>query len=499
MRGESFWQGYPSSYWRAVILDYHKLSNSGHPPSFWDKVLVWVGLQPPRPFDNHPIHNLWNSDALAVPVLRELLREPDPKIQLIVHACLIRTGPAAQAALPELRAALRGPPSRGRTNVAWVVWQLTHQIDDPLASLVEAVHSDDLQVRSEAIGTLRRIGPSAKAAVPDLLWSLNADDTTLRHITIEAVGAMGPAAAPAVPRLIALIETDGKPTEPLGDADTESRDNAGVISQAAIRALGSIGAPAHAALPNLERALADRKLCLTAAQALRRIDSHHQAPVDALTPLLLDPDESTRRCAAETLGEYGPAAKGALPALVPLLDDSTRGVRLAIARVIWQIDSDSARVMPVILSELRAPLDADWMPERTVKAVKLLADIGPAAERALPDLVAILQAEHPTEITTTVPGALDARTKKLMAQVHETEVSVLRAESARALGCMGPHGKEAVPALSLALKDKRAVVRNAAALALRRIDPTVQIDLASLTAPAGRDSWMVALTAVLSS
>jgi HEAT repeat protein len=108
----------------------------------------------------------------------------------------------------------------------------------PLAILLT---DPDLDVRLAAIAALERLGPAAKAAVPDLRRTIGSSDAELRVAAIRALASIGGAAAStAVPELI----------DAMGDAD-------GRVRQIAAQVLGKLGPEARDAATALCRALED--------------------------------------------------------------------------------------------------------------------------------------------------------------------------------------------------------------------------------------------------
>jgi RNA polymerase sigma factor (sigma-70 family) len=128
-------------------------------------------------------------------------------------------------------------------------------------------------------------------------------DVIERQGAVMALGKIGPEAAP----VLALAFAD--------------REIVNVRLWAAWH-LGKMGAKARAQIPALEGALQDEcgLVRIEAARALWKIDQH-RAAVPALCAALKDKDATTRYRAAEVLGELGPGAKGAVPALVEALRD----------------------------------------------------------------------------------------------------------------------------------------------------------------------------------
>jgi RNA polymerase sigma factor (sigma-70 family) len=131
-------------------------------------------------------------------------------------------------------------------------------------------------------------------------------DVIERQGAVMALGKIGPEAAPA----LALAFTD--------------REIVNVRLWAAWH-LGKMGARARGQIPALVAALRDEcgLVRIEAARALWNIDRHPTA-VPALCAALKDNDASTRYRAAEILGQIGPGAKDAVPALVEALRDTGR-------------------------------------------------------------------------------------------------------------------------------------------------------------------------------
>jgi HEAT repeat protein len=89
---------------------------------------------------------------------------PASAIQTIAYAAPARSSPFARTALPPL---------------------------------LRAVCSEDVQVRSAAMRTLRGFGPEAAPAVPALRTALADSNPTIRQVAVETLGSIGPAAREA--------------------------------------------------------------------------------------------------------------------------------------------------------------------------------------------------------------------------------------------------------------------------------------------------------------
>jgi HEAT repeat protein len=152
---------------------------------------------------------------------------------------------------------------------------------------------------------------------------------------------------------------------------------------------------------------------------------------------LRSPDEETRFWAAKALGEIGPEAKSALPALFAALDDSSPKVRQAAIDTLVLIDPQGDDV----LGSLYRPLDDAHSGVRRC-AVQAIGRLGPAAARAVPLLKSML---------------LDP-------------VADVRRATAVTLGEIGPAASECYGYLiDVSNRDPEPAVREAAAKAAQRV------------------------------
>jgi HEAT repeat protein len=224
--------------------------------------------------------------------------------------------------------------------------------------LIEALASENSNVRRFAAFGLRRIGrkaaaaekalhdglrdsdPGARIAAAEAYWSVSgkADEPVrvLRAViqpagtwiiqmgAANALAEIGPAAKAAVPELIACLASDTRH----------------VVASSA-KALGGIGPDAASAVPALTTQLEKSddqytRVCLV--RALWRINrSERTLPVlqDALTN---SRDFMALSEAAEAIGEMGHQAAAAAPLLQPLVKDSSSHVRNAAAEALKHLE-----------------------------------------------------------------------------------------------------------------------------------------------------------------
>ena len=155
-----------------------------------------------------------------------------------------------------------------------------------------ALHDRDDGVRAEAVHALLRAGPQTATEVGPLVDALDSEVDVVRFHAAIALGDFGPGARPAVSALIRASLWDEEPAVRVG-----------------------------------------------AATALWKIDRKGPLVLHVLTEALGDANELICWVAAECLGQIGPAAREAVPALRQALRRDFRlslvktGVRLALERI----------------------------------------------------------------------------------------------------------------------------------------------------------------------
>ena len=211
------------------------------------------------------------------------------------------------------------------------------------------------------------------------------------------------------------------------------------------------------------------------AEALGEIGPEAASAVPALIEALRDPKAGVREKTAEALGEIGPEAASAVPALIEALKDREARVRKNAAWTLafGKIGPEAASAVPALIEALK-----DREARVRENAAAALAVIGPKAASAVPALIEALKDREARvrknaawalafgkigpEAASAVPALIEA--------LKDREAEV-RKNAARALafGKIGPEAAPAVPALIEALKDREAEVRENAAEALKAI------------------------------
>jgi HEAT repeat protein len=224
-----------------------------------------------------------------------------------------------------------------------------------------------------------------------------------------------------------------------------------------------------------------------AADALRRIGAEAAEAVPALRQALDDrsADEATRTAAALALGNVGDPAAAAVPSLVAVLGEDRAPVGLikATAETLGRIGSEAAAAASPRLADLLAAKGSGVEVRRA--AAQALDRFGDAARPALPALRKALQDED-RFIRSLALHAIGQQGSELGTETRETvtavlgslgdrvvEVRVAAAETVAALGSevLGPNLVVARQRLQEATRDGQKAVREAAAEALKKLQP----------------------------
>jgi len=267
-----------------------------------------------------------------VHLLVELLEDDDRRVRGITALALGRARSRPREVVPALGRLLDDgdPVVRER---ALEALSFHGRWAAPLApEVVAALDDPELRVRSMATRAVEHLGPAAAAAVPKLASLLG--DEWLGHGAAGALAAIGPEALSAL-------------EEALASTDPAVRENA----VSALARMGPLAAPARGTLAETEPPR-DPLARLFRERLIEELASWDGADVNGLLDALVGGSRKRRHGAATALGQLGRAA---VPGLASLLGD--------------------------------APEDACGI------ALLVLAEIGPAAEPALPAIRGLLTHE----------------------------------------------------------------------------------------------------------
>jgi len=259
-----------------------------------------------------------------------------------------------------------------------------------LAAWVEDLKSPKPALRAQAGLALAELGPAAREAEASVIAALNDKDPEVRYAAILALSAIGAESPAAVSALTQALQ-----------------DQAWFVRFPATQALEKLGPKAKTAVPALIEALQPKDgvkdfrpiRCAQAAVALAKIDPAAKEIQNAI-PLILekllgydgDGSDGARAVGATALGEIGPPAASAVPALVKRLKDEDGDVRVAAAVALVRIAPDQHADLAVsaIVAELKNP---DLLVR--ILAADALGELGSRARSAIPALGSALKDPEP--------------------------------------------------------------------------------------------------------
>lgn len=214
----------------------------------------------------------YDREREAIPIAIELLKAGNPIVRARAVEVLGRVDAAADTVVPEI---------------------------------IKALEDQDEEVRRHAVEALGRVKPIQGRAVAAFVKARNDESLHVKRAVVEVLATMdlGPAGEPAVPMLVAALEDD-------------------TVAFFAITALGNIGPKAEEAVPVLEGKIgemSDYERCFI-AESLWKIEGNADKVVPILAGLLESKCLLSRKEAALVLGEIGPPAQAAIPALVKAIE-----------------------------------------------------------------------------------------------------------------------------------------------------------------------------------
>ncbi|MFC9593276.1 PBS lyase [Streptomyces sp. NPDC056944] len=306
------------------------------------------------------------------------LQDPEPRLREAATSFLERLfelgAPAADALAARLAAVPSAAPPGpnqafvGRSGRDGALLALARAGDTRAVPLL-ARALEEPEVRRELLYAMDGLGPSAAMLAPLL---------RRRLAEVELDERLYDRAAPLLYALAAVRGAQALPEvlRVLRGAPAHRRD---WVREAALRTLAAFGPAARVALPDVRRLLAAESAAVAtaAARALWAAEGDRGDVLPALERWLRPGTPDADWCAAaQALGEIGPAAASAAPALRPGLASRDLWVRVRGAAALWRVSGDASESLPVLL--------AAWEENRhaRVDIAECLAEMGPAASDA---------------------------------------------------------------------------------------------------------------------
>jgi HEAT repeat protein len=189
---------------------------------------------------------------------------------------------------------------------------------DAVDDLIAQLKDRDSDMRRGAAKRLAEMGADAKKAGPALVAAVKNDrDLFVRRFAAQALGAVGADPKTAVPPLAALLKEDSKE-----------------LTEAAITSLGKMGADGVSAL----------------VEVVKKKDTSKKDKNPKKGPVTPDRSAFLRAKAVAALGEIGPEAKAAVPALIDALKDAS--IRADVATALGNMGSAAKDAVPALREAL---------------------------------------------------------------------------------------------------------------------------------------------------
>ena len=323
----------------------------------------------------HALGSIGLPSKPAVPALINVMKDTaftrdGRPVWIMASLALGHVGPGA---VPELIAALEDPNPHVCIGAAAALGYIGSDAKTAVGPLVTALEKDDPQTRNGIIHGLQGIGPDASAAVPALTKMLDSDEFHTQYWACRALSAIGPAAAPTTPVLCRLT-VEGTASvrrhaaAALGDVGpgigkqgldaltSALRDpNSDPVREDAVIALGKLGEFARPAVPAVREALESGRISarVQTARTLWILTGETAAAVEVLIEEVGRRDEPVE--AAELLGEMGPPAKAAVPALIGGLQSVEDEARAACCGALGRIGPDAQPAADALEKTLEDP------------------------------------------------------------------------------------------------------------------------------------------------
>jgi HEAT repeat protein len=387
---------------------------------------------------------------VATRVLVPLLSDRDPGVRAAAATGLGTIAkrpvdPLAPELTPEQLAALKHESNAVRRQSAKLIYSAADVKLPP--ELVAGLEDESAAVRAAAARALAHFGPDLGPEIPALFAILERDDTDVRRACAAALEAAWPNPA-LIPTLVELLK---------------SRDR--WSSAYAAKLLGRIGPEAKETIPALiavmnerfdpaQRDRSDASLAtLQSYWALRALGQIGPCPegIAALVDLISPEKVEPALAYVQKLREHdkrAPALRKVGKAEPPMVDDPVVGAELSriteAVQALGEIGPPAAAAVPALISLFNKSVEADW----SLSQIALPAALGRIAPNspAAPDAVAAL------------------------IRVLDAQDYIIRSGAVEALGHFGRDAAAAIPKLQALQKDSEQLIRDAAAKTLAAIE-----------------------------
>ncbi|MDA7510750.1 HEAT repeat domain-containing protein, partial [Verrucomicrobia bacterium] len=366
----------------------------------------------------HSLENVATEAPMFLPLLRQILSDPDSSLYGDALNVIESLGPAAISAIPEC---------------------LELATNNPIDS-----------VGSSALDAINAMGSSAKASYPVLLKLMTRSDYQHKEAVIAAISSIGPGSPQFQDSLFSIWE---------GIEDSSSP-----MSQSIRQALEQLGAPALPRLIDIIKSSASphRRAAAETIQRMKRVG----APcAEALTEILSDPKQKTVHLpVALALSAVEPESTAYQPIFLEILQQPDIHSIIYVIGAIRDLRTPSEKLANALGILLRS--ENEFVRARTASAI---ADLDHSVSfQLVPQLTAALDDNVPNVRSNVIQALVNADKRnqdlvpRLINYLDDNDDDV-RYAATTSLGKLGPIASEAVPELAKIALDLEEVQRRKAA------------------------------------
>jgi HEAT repeat protein len=418
-------------------------------------------------------------DRRIVVPLADRLRDPSDSVRAQALWALNALSPEARLLLPELKRAATDANAEVRLQTVGFMAKLGAPV---VPLLLEALRDKDVKVQRQAVAALQTIETDDEALLKAVAPLLKDEDATVRQYAVSVLRRCGPHAVPllltalkdksdGVRQLVILALQDaGGDDKGLRPALIEAaKDSDPYVRAGALGALTRFGTQA---IPHLTAGLKDSSPLVRKAAATY-LGRYNSSVAPQLIEALKD-DDDIWFAAKKSLIELQGDNKKLMPLIVKALQDEDKGVRTGAAYVMERFGADA---MPHLIKAMKDPEGSvQWAAVDTIDTIgasspdtlRALAEVAADDQRAAKmrnGAIAAMLKMHGLDIYRTEPVKAVPGLVELLGDPKATT----RWSAALTLYAIGPDAKDAVPALTKALKDPSMSVAQSAQYALKRI------------------------------
>jgi HEAT repeat protein len=295
----------------------------------------------------------------AIDPVRARLNDPNPKVRFSAVETFVWIDPPAVSAAPDILARLSDDSADVRYKAAFVLGRLKVSTDDVIEGLTRALNDSDKDVSVTAAGALKDIGAPA---APKLYQMLDSIKEPAREQILASLATLGKPPADALPTLadiaksasppssqhaMKLLAQLGKPAVPTFQDLLKNHNPAD--RHALMEAIVQLGKDAKPLLPQLQKHLTTVRFWDAEQVVLPVFKQCGADGASGLVALLKSPYAQGGGGAAilTTIGEMKAEAKITVPVLIEMLQ-SRPGLRTQILETLGDIGPAAREAIPAV-------------------------------------------------------------------------------------------------------------------------------------------------------